>query len=313
MPGPEGSDTMTLGGHSLQPTWWHGARVVALAMIALAFGPRVLAAQTCVGDCKTMQRVDIGDLITGVNIVLGSLPVSACEAFQNVQGNVDVAQLIQGVNNALNGCPALPGRFIDNGDGTITDTETGLIWEKKDQGGGLNDVRNTYVWAGRCSDSDAYCQPDAVAESACVAATDGASGCAQCSGTASCNTTSGLPTIWQWLTQLNAESFAGHADWRIPSVGEDGGAVELETIVDTTVPGCASTAPCVARAFDRGCSPGCTVSNCSCTLADFYWSVTSLADLPAGAWEVYFYDGSGFPNFSDKQFDKHVRAVRGGS
>lgn len=303
---------MTPGVDSLLATSWYGLRAVAVAMIVLGLGLQPVAAQTCVGDCKEMQRVDIGDLITGVNIVLGSLPVSACEAFQNAQGKVDVAQLIQGVNNALNGCPAPPGRFVDNGDGTISDTETGLIWEKKDQGRGLNDSRNTYVWAGRCSDSGAYCQPDAVAETTCVAATGGASGCARCSGTAGCDTASGLPTIWQWLSQLNAGSFAGHTDWRIPSVGEDGGAIEFETIVDTTVTGCGSSAPCVAPAFDMDCSPGCTVSNCSCTLADFYWSATSLADFPDGAWEVYFYDGSVFPNFSDKQYDKHVRAVRGG-
>jgi hypothetical protein len=48
--------------------------------------------------------VSISDLITGVNIALGSLPVSACPAFANAQGKVDIAQIIKGVNNALNGC-----------------------------------------------------------------------------------------------------------------------------------------------------------------------------------------------------------------
>ncbi|MFN8643679.1 MAG: DUF1566 domain-containing protein [Candidatus Binatia bacterium] len=272
-----------------------------------------MVAQTCVGDCKGVGRVEIGDLITGVNIVLGSLPASACEAFQNAQGGVDVAQLIQGVNNALAGCPEPPGRFVDQGDGTIADRDTGLIWEKKDQAGGLHEARNTYVWAGRCSDDAAYCQPDAVAEAACAAATGGARGCALCAGSATCDTERGLATIWQWLSQLNAERFAGHSDWRIPNVEQDGAARELETIVDTTVAGCGSTAPCVPRAFDRACAPGCTVSSCSCTLPEFYWSATSLALSPDGAWEVYFYDGSQFPNFSPKQFDKYVRAVRGGS
>lgn len=37
-------------------------------------------------------------------------------------------------------------RFIDNGDGTVTDTSTGLMWEKKDDGGGLHDKDNTYSW-----------------------------------------------------------------------------------------------------------------------------------------------------------------------
>ena len=46
----------------------------------------------------------INDLILGVNIALGSQPVSACPAFANDDNEVTVAQLIKGVNNALNGC-----------------------------------------------------------------------------------------------------------------------------------------------------------------------------------------------------------------
>src|SRR5258707_13686634 len=45
-------------------------------------------------------------------------------------------------------------RFIDNGDGTISDTQTGLMWEKKTgtPGGPTNpshvhDVKNRYVWS----------------------------------------------------------------------------------------------------------------------------------------------------------------------
>jgi hypothetical protein len=48
--------------------------------------------------------VGITDLITGVNIVLGALPVRACPAFANPAGKVDVVQLVQGVVNALTGC-----------------------------------------------------------------------------------------------------------------------------------------------------------------------------------------------------------------
>jgi hypothetical protein len=58
----------------------------------------------CVGDCTGSGMVNIADLVTGVNIALGSLPVSACPAFENAQGTVDIAQLIKGVDNALNGC-----------------------------------------------------------------------------------------------------------------------------------------------------------------------------------------------------------------
>src|SRR5262249_7879384 len=152
---------------------------------------------------------------------LGLQTVADCEAFANSNGEVDVAQLIQGVRNALNGCPSPPtpsgtvpptstptttvaptrtpantptatptqtgDRFVDNGDGTITDTETGLIWEKKDRGGGLHDATARYPWAGICTESGEFCQPDAAAATTCNAATGGAMGCAQCAGTATCH------------------------------------------------------------------------------------------------------------------------------
>jgi hypothetical protein len=39
--------------------------------------------------------------------------------------------------------------YTDNGDGTITDNRTGLMWEKKDDNnaGGIHDWNNTYTWA----------------------------------------------------------------------------------------------------------------------------------------------------------------------
>lgn len=63
------------------------------------------AGAQCVGDCNGDGEVTINELITGVNIALGSTPVSACPAFANSEGEVTMAQLILGVNNALNGCP----------------------------------------------------------------------------------------------------------------------------------------------------------------------------------------------------------------
>jgi len=60
----------------------------------------------CVGDCDGNGTVAINELITGVNIALGTTPASACVAFQNASGLVDIAQLIKGVNNALGMCPS---------------------------------------------------------------------------------------------------------------------------------------------------------------------------------------------------------------
>ncbi len=60
----------------------------------------------CGGDCDGSGDVNISELITLVNIALGSTPVSACEPGDIDQdGNVTINELIVAVNNALNGCP----------------------------------------------------------------------------------------------------------------------------------------------------------------------------------------------------------------
>ena len=122
------------------------------------------------------------------------------------------------------------------------------------------------------------------------------------------------PTIWDWLNQLNAASFAGHSDWRIPTVGRDSGTVQLETIVDTSVSGCGDGVPCVPPAFNTGCVAGCMATGCSCTQAESYWSATSIVGdfLPfPSAWGVFFRTGE--VTGLDKASAFYVRAVRGGS
>ncbi len=36
--------------------------------------------------------------------------------------------------------------YLDNGDGTITDLNTGLMWEKKSDDGTIHDQHNVYTW-----------------------------------------------------------------------------------------------------------------------------------------------------------------------
>jgi len=203
-------------------------------------------------------------------------------------------------------------QFVDNGDGTITDHNSNLVWEKKDQGGGLHDLHNTYVWAGLClGDTTTLCQSSPNAASACAAATGGALGCAQCGpGLGTCDTF-GESTIWDWLVELNASSFAGHSDWRIPGVGQDGGTAELETILAAQYLHCTSS-PCVPPVFNAGCTAGCMVTTCSCTVPSspaFYWSATTQSSAPTFAWLIDFSDAFEFG--VSKIADGGVRAVRG--
>ena len=243
----------------------------------------------------------------------GDMPDTAVSAaLQIASADPTVMTLLQTARTSPTPTPTVSaGRFVDNGDGTITDPQTGLIWEKKDLGGGLHDESIAYVWAGSCSDNSGYCQPDAAAASTCTTATGGAIGCAQCGGAASCETSGGLLTIWQWLNQLNAANFVGHSDWRIPTIEKDGGRAELETIADTNAPECIAANQCVPMAFNSSCTAGCAVTTCSCTQYSLYWSATTDANSPIAAWLVNFNFGSVYD--SGKSLGLYVRAVRGGS
>ena len=71
----------------------------------------------------------------------GLVQVRVCAQNDGIPGGVAVAD--DGAVQA-----GAPLSFTDNGDGTITDNNTHLMWEKKGDGGGLHDKDNTYSWSG---------------------------------------------------------------------------------------------------------------------------------------------------------------------
>ncbi|HZR84564.1 MAG TPA: DUF1566 domain-containing protein [Candidatus Binatia bacterium] len=185
--------------------------------------------------------------------------------------------------------------FVDNGDGTITDENTGLQWEKKSDDDSLHDKDNSYPWIGTCSDhqfGEGWCQRDGD----CVVFGG------TCTGT----------TIFEWIDELNAAHFAGHDDWRIPNLRE------LASLSDYST---GFPDPALTAEFNTDCgphsygNPGCTVTTCSCTGIDLYWSSTTLAIASGGyaenAWGLYY--GYGYHYYDDKSASHHVRAVRGGA
>jgi hypothetical protein len=160
--------------------------------------------------------------------------------------------------------------FVDNGDGTVTDNQTGLQWEKKDTAVGsgkdlarAHDVDNTYSWSGFITTNGS-------------GFLDQLNNCVSVDG-----------------SRVNAGGFAGHCDWRLPTIQQ------LQTIVDATQGSCG------------GGSGACIDSVFGPTAAGHYWSATSYVGNPNVGWLVYFRDGSVAIDF--KFNDSYVRAVRTGS
>ena len=72
--------------------------------------PAASIAAPCPCDCSGDGTVSISELITAINVALGSAPVSQCSNFPDCEGDVCVliVSLVQCVNAALSGCPAEP-------------------------------------------------------------------------------------------------------------------------------------------------------------------------------------------------------------
>jgi len=202
---------------------------------------------------------------------------------------------------------------------TVLDPCTNLEWEKKDTSlasgadvANPHDVDNRYAWAGRCSlDQGIPCQPTSAAAALCAAQTGGHAACDECgAGTGTCELESpfALGTVWEWLAQINASSFAGHDDWRLPTThgvpGESipGDEPELESIGDIAHGVCsggvgACIDPTFGPTWDRDYWTGSTGGFC----CQFYlWAV--LFDGPA----------PGSHRVVDGDVVSYVRAVRSG-
>ena len=140
--------------------------------------------------------------------------------------------------------PGAPTRFVDNGDGTICDHQTGLMWEKKNANDNVidfsnpHDVDNSYTWTDG-GDGDVN-NPDGTAFTDFLARLNGV-----VSGSGS------------------SEQLGGYSDWRLPTIAE------LETI--RSDPSC-DTIPCVIDPVFEA------------TLHGRYWSATSQYNLASGAW-----------------------------
>lgn len=82
--------------------------VLTLFVLTLSI-PAVGFAQLCDGDCGNDGTVTVDEIVTGVNLALGSAALSRCNPLdRDTSGEVTVDELIVAINNALAGCPAPP-------------------------------------------------------------------------------------------------------------------------------------------------------------------------------------------------------------
>lgn len=252
----------------------------------------------CTGACK----FDTSLCVTGAGSECGNGVVDGTEECDQSDLRNDTCESLEfaggtlkcGANCAHDTSDCWNERFSDNADGTVTDHANGLMWEKKVKANNtvdaanLQDADNKYPWGGRCSIAiSKICQPNAAAAAACAAGAEfGTGGCSQCGvGEGTCDVTGGSPTVWQWLLSLNAASFGGHADWRIPR------ADELAALVDRSVYDPSVSSPFAGASCGAACGD-VTSPACSCTSGDFYWTATSYADSPDSLrWVVEFYAG----------------------
>lgn len=158
---------------------------------------------------------------------------------------------------------------------TVTDNLTGLIWETKDDSGGVHDKDEFKTWSTGCTMSSDACRE---------------------SGTA----------YTEFLRTLNSGAssavpgFAGSSGWRLPNMAE------LQTIMNDAGLG---TAP----GFDLGGSNPTEKQGYWTSTGYPAPAPLSPGAQSTNAWNVQFFGASfGTVNVDGKNGGRHVRAVRGG-
>ncbi len=284
-------------------------RVVLATGLLLGAKPVLAQNPNCEGDLNGDGRVAVSELVRAVRSALEGCPPTDCPGDHNNDGKVTIAELVRAVTRNLAGCPdnptptSLPDtsatasptqtatatatlsstptptsatRFVNNGDGTIRDTTTGLVWESKSRDGSIHDQGNSYRWSAEFGSRTG----------------DGS-------------------VFTDFLATLNAQSFGGHNDWRLPERAELEELRELGRSAITLI---------VPVEFATGCSAGCDVLSCSCTAQQDYWTATDAPDQFAGetiiprAWLINFRPVEPAPDFAvalPKNAQAATRAVRG--
>lgn len=84
-------------------------RICPVPLLCLIDPPHQARVCSCVGDCDGNAEATVDELVTLVNVDLGSMGWSACPLGDaNGDGQIDISEVISAVNNALYGCLVEP-------------------------------------------------------------------------------------------------------------------------------------------------------------------------------------------------------------
>lgn len=223
---------------------------------------------------------------TGSQGPIGPTGATGAQGPQGIQGpafagcTAPTAYLVIAGGNA-----ACQPRFNANGDGTVTDNLTGLMWEQATGTLGapssdVKDVNANYTWSssGTAADGTLY--------TLFLAALNGGDYFS--------------PSAGQDVSNGPTACFANHCDWRIPTIAE------LNTLIELSAPQCALGYACIDPAFGPTAGGG------------GYWSSSQLAislystvSAEHNAWQLYFCQTCSI-TFVDKTAYADARAVRSG-
>jgi len=237
----------------------HAKRALMVAMIVFGVGLGTSVQAQCCADCGGDGYVTVDDIVIAVNNSMngcGPVPTPTAAATivprpASVPASGQVTAYGRGSDGDVRAGAALS--YTDNGDGTITDNTTGLMWEKKDDSDGIHGKDRYFTW-----------------------------------GLTSAPYTMDGTIVTEFLAELNAPPcFARFCDWRIPNVKE------LQTLVDYEVPLPGPTVdPAFHHPSGCAGCTDVTVPSCSCTAADRYWSSTTYRFDPQNAWNTTFSYGN---------------------